>query len=91
MVKNQVNAENRILAVSKKDGIVDCAVESSFIERVKYCHESRQLEVSMKGGKSYVYDGCSRQRFLNLVHADSVGKAYNELVKQADLECVPQQ
>lgn len=78
---------NRIESIEKENGNVLVTVDSSFIVRLGYNAKSQALLVEMKGGRSYVYSGCTRERFKKIATADSIGKAYNELVKEADLPC----
>lgn len=57
-------------------------VSSSNIERIGYDQEAKHLLVQFHSGQWYLYDWVPVDIFGELLAADSVGKAFNVLVKQ---------
>ena len=62
-----------------------CPVESSNIESVGH-DGAETLRVKFKNGIPYDYVGISEDKFLNLVSAPSVGKAYGVLMKEVGIK-----
>ena len=56
------------------------SVESSMIARVRY---TTRLEVEFVNGGRYAYDGVSLELFEDMLKAESVGKYFNNHVKNA--------
>ena len=57
-------------------------VSSSAIESVGYDDETGALYVTFKRGAEYIYPQVSRKEFEGLVSAPSVGRYFNEHIKQ---------
>jgi hypothetical protein len=61
------------------------SVESSNLLRVAYDAKGMQLLVQFrKTGRVYAYQNVDRQLFEDLVNADSVGKFFNEHIRNED-------
>lgn len=56
-------------------------VQSSFIRSVGHDSERNIMEVKLKNGQSYQYEGVDSDTFESVRDAESVGKAYNEFVR----------
>lgn len=56
-------------------------VDSSNIEAVAYHDESSTLAVRFKGGALYTYKGVDSETHVALVHAESVGRYLNQVIK----------
>jgi len=56
-------------------------VESSNVQSVAYHETSKTLCVRFHNGGLYTYDHVGQQVYVELVHADSVGKYLNHAVK----------
>jgi hypothetical protein len=57
-------------------------VVSTYVARVGYASESRQLHVEFLKGSYYIYDGVPEQEYQQLLHAPSIGRYLNEHVKK---------
>ena len=58
-------------------------VTSSNIAQVGHSEETSTLRVAFNNGGIYEYAGVPRSIYTALIEAESVGKAFNELVKRA--------
>ncbi len=56
-------------------------VESSAIKAVAYDRTQRLLYVEFNHGGRYTYPGIGYHRYNKLIHAESVGKYYNEAIR----------
>lgn len=56
-------------------------VESSNIEALGYDVPSKTLVVLFHNGNSYSYTPITRETYENLLYADSIGKYFNENIK----------
>ena len=56
-------------------------VESSLIKSIGYHGDNSVLEVEFHNGAVYLYDGVPQGVYSEIVSSDSVGKAFNRLVK----------
>lgn len=57
------------------------AVTSSTVVSAGYDEGSRAMEIEFVGGAVYRYDGVPRRVFEELLAADSVGRYFNEQVR----------
>lgn len=57
------------------------SVNSSNISTVGYDKKEKTLEVTFKTNSTYVFKDVSQKKFLNLVHAKSVGQYFNKNIK----------
>lgn len=55
--------------------------DSSNVEAVCFDEPSQTICVRFKGGGVYSYIGASMEVYMNFLHADSVGKYLNNVVK----------
>lgn len=53
-------------------------VVSSMIRSIGYDPETRKMEVKFKNGNIYTHENVEPDAHESLVHADSVGKHYNQ-------------
>ncbi len=58
-------------------------VESSAVRSVGYDKKRRILEVEVAGGAVYQYLDVPAREYFALVSADSVGRYYNQQIKEA--------
>ena len=56
-------------------------VTSSNINAVGYDFKEEVLHVQFKGGKTYIYEGVPRHIYDELMMAESVGKYFNQTIK----------
>ena len=56
-------------------------VSSSNLDAVGYNAQTETLYVRFKGGKTYSYERVPEYTFTELVEADSVGKFFNQFIK----------
>lgn len=56
-------------------------VTSSNIEAVGYDKDKQELHVSFKGSGTYVYAGVPQAKHTALMGAESVGKAFQDLIR----------
>lgn len=56
-------------------------VESSNVKRVAFHDNSKNLCVEFNNGELYAYHGVDNDTYVSLVHAESVGKYLNSVVK----------
>jgi hypothetical protein len=56
-------------------------VVSSNIHSVGYDEETETFFVTFKGGKTYSYDNVSPYTYNELMDAESVGKFFNQFIK----------
>ena len=56
-------------------------VESGNVQEVGYHEPTKTLVVRFHNGGLYSYDQATKDTFLNLVHAESVGRYLNNVVK----------
>lgn len=56
-------------------------VGSSNVQSVTYHPESRTLGVLFTNGGLYSYDGVEEDVYVSMVHAESVGRYLNQMVK----------
>lgn len=57
------------------------SVKSSAISFVDYNYESKELYVTFKQGATYTFYGVPAQVYASLISARSVGKYYNDHIK----------
>ncbi len=62
-------------------------VDSSAVEAVGYAARQRALTVKFVDGRAYQYLGVPMDVYITLLHTDSVGRAYNDLVVKAGYPC----
>ena len=58
------------------------SVSSSAINSASYDKETQTLRIEFKQGREYEYPNVPEYEFRNLVSAPSVGKYYNQHIKQ---------
>jgi hypothetical protein len=58
------------------------AVKSSVVSTMGHDPQANVMEVRFKGGKLYTYGGVTVDQFESIRHAESVGKALNEFLKE---------
>lgn len=68
-------------ATVPKTGIETHQVVSSQIAAMSFNHDSKIVTVGFTNGQSYEYQNVDYERFQAIVSADSVGKAFNSLIK----------
>ena len=56
-------------------------VDSSMIGLFVYCNGCSELGIEFKNGKIWAYSGVPSEVYDDMVHANSVGKSYNENIK----------
>ncbi len=61
-------------------------VTSSNLESVRYAKSAKLLRVTFHSGEEYEYEGVDYESFYDLLHARSVGKHFNQYIKDA-FEC----
>ena len=64
--------------------IFEASVDSSFITGFRFVDSEdngTSLQVTMKNGRSYFYGGVPNEVFAKILTSDSIGKAYNETIK----------
>lgn len=75
--------ENRIVSISDIGAKDIVEVASSCLTEVQYDLEKKVLTVTfVESGASYSYFGVSESDYEAVVHASSVGKAYNSEIKE---------
>ena len=52
---------------------------SSAVRRLTYSQSKGRMAVTYRSGKTYTYDGISKQRFTSITKASSLGKAINKM------------
>tara|TARA_Y100001973_G_C5094634_1_gene279374 strand:+ start:107 stop:322 length:216 start_codon:yes stop_codon:yes gene_type:complete len=57
-------------------------VESSLLKGLGYDAATSTLEVEFHNGSVYVYEGVPQTVYSDIMGAESVGKAFNQLVKR---------
>jgi len=57
-------------------------VDSSFISAVAYNEDLGFLEVRMKSGRDYLFDGVPKKTYDAFMDADSKGRFFNEVIKK---------
>lgn len=62
-------------------------VDSSAVSAVGYAAREQTLKVIFNSGRVYEYLGVPMDVYIALLHADSVGRAYNDLVLKAGYRC----
>lgn len=63
------------------NGMLKTQVESSFISMVGYEPENKNLTIEFKGGSLYSYSNVSRDVYMALMFAKSIGKAFHTIIK----------
>lgn len=81
----KIKALNRIVSITRKKGILTAIVLSSFVKSLSYHAESKSLVVKIRD-TCYLYQGVTFRRFKEILTADSIGKAYNEKIKEWGIE-----
>ena len=56
-------------------------VDSSNVDAIAHDPASKTLAVRFKGGGLYTYDGVNHDEYANFVHAESIGKYLNNVIK----------
>lgn len=56
-------------------------IDSSNVKAIAYVEDSRTLMVEFAHGGFYTYDGVERDHYVDLVHAESVGRYLNQVIK----------
>ena len=56
-------------------------VDSSNVSRVSFHEDTKTICVQFANGGLYAYSGADNAMFVSLVHAESVGKYLNSVVK----------
>lgn len=56
-------------------------VESSMIHSLGYDHDTRELHVRFRTGRTYKYENVSLEDYYALASADSVGQHFNNHIK----------
>jgi hypothetical protein len=62
-------------------------VESSVIDRISFRRavlfmgREDRLYITFKDGSRYFYEGCPREIYEQLINAESIGKAFNIIIK----------
>lgn len=83
---SEVKAENRVLSIKRPTkGVLVAEVLSSFVKRLAYHAETKSLVVKIRD-TCYLYQGVTFRRFKEILTADSIGKAYNEKIKEWGIE-----
>lgn len=58
------------------------SVNSSAISTVGYNDETKALYITFRLGAEYIYPDVPQQEYINLISASSVGRYFNEHIKQ---------
>ncbi len=56
-------------------------IDSSNVQSVAYHEDTNNLCVQFKGGGLYSYSGVDHETYVSLVHAESVGRYLNSVIK----------
>lgn len=59
----------------------DIQVQSSMIKSIQYHEDSRILRVRFHNDNVYRYTSVPNEVYVRLINANSVGKTFNEIVK----------
>jgi len=81
----RIKSLNRVKSIRREKGILTADVLSSFIKSLAYHAESKSLIVKIRD-TCYLYQGVTFRRFKQILTADSIGKAYNEKIKEWGIE-----
>lgn len=68
-------------ATVTKTGIETHPVASTQIKQLSFNHDTKIVTVAFNNGTAYEYQNVDYERFSAIVKADSVGRAFNALVK----------
>lgn len=55
---------------------------SSHVSQVEYDYQTRELKITFKNGKLYLYQEVAQEDYDKLMVAESIGKAVSEFVKK---------
>lgn len=66
---------------NKLDKIAWTDVESSNIQAIYFCDRTQTICVRFNSGGLYSYIGLDEEMYMNLLHAPSIGRYLNNVVK----------
>lgn len=81
--RNKLNRKKMIVYRYHDHGIALYSVESDVISHIGYSIADKMLLVRMRSiGRIYAYTGISLRVYMQFIHADSIGRFYNQFIKR---------